>query len=110
MVFVEAMVDRGRVDDVRAADWCVDWQLGTDTQIFEFGMMVRRAGLCVRESNAVDEVGPFVPIRPFALRMCLVCGVESKFHSYLCNQCQRPPASTSRILQMLDKIGGDMIT
>ena len=40
LVVVGVMVDRGCVDGVRAADWCIDWQLGIDAQIFDSNLIM----------------------------------------------------------------------
>ena len=35
------LVDLGvHIDDVRAADWCIDWQLGIDGQVFDLDLFI----------------------------------------------------------------------
>ena len=33
--FADILVHGVHIDDMRAADWCIDWQLGIDVQVFD---------------------------------------------------------------------------
>ena len=40
LLVVEGMVHGIYIDDVRTADWCIDWQLGIDAQVFDLDLFI----------------------------------------------------------------------
>ena len=36
----EVMVHGVHIDDVRAANWCIDWQLRIDVQVFDLDLCI----------------------------------------------------------------------